>query len=143
MPKIIDIIIVFLNPTLNLKADATGITIIEDTTSSPTTFIDADMVKLSRIENNILKNEVFILDIFEKSSSNIISANLLEYFVRNIITIILVIIMKSKSTLDSVSMLPNIMLSISILTMLLLDIIIAIPRLSVSIIDRDISEKFL
>ncbi|EIA31433.1 hypothetical protein SFB4_016G4, partial [Candidatus Arthromitus sp. SFB-4] len=54
IPKIIEINIVLENPFLNLNAAATGIIIIDDTTSNPTTFMDADIVKLSNMENKIL-----------------------------------------------------------------------------------------
>ncbi len=63
--------------------------------------------------------------------------------IKNIITNMLVQIIKIRSDLLRVSMLPNIMLSIFMLVAPLLDIIIAIPRLKVSIIESEISEKFL
>ena len=68
---------VLLSPCLNLKEDATGITIIEDTTKSPTTLIEAAIVALNKIENKILKNPLLNLEIVEKSSSRIIRANFL------------------------------------------------------------------
>lgn len=135
--------VVFENPCLNVKAEATGITIIEDTTKRPTTFIDADIVALSKIENKMLKNEVFNFDTFEKSSSNIINTNFLKNLINKRKTIMLVQIMKIKSDLVRVNILPKIMLSIFMFTSPLLEIIIAIPRLNVKIIEREISEKFL
>ena len=51
------------NPFLNLNAAATGIIIIDDTTSNPTTFMDADIVKLSNMENKILYSTASIWEI--------------------------------------------------------------------------------
>lgn len=122
---------------------ATGITMIEDTTKRPTTFIDADIVALSKTENKVLKSELFNFDTLENSSSRIIRTNFLENFMRKIITIMLVHTINIKSDLLSVNMLPKIMLSMFTLTIPLLEMIIAIPKLKVKIIESEISEKFL
>lgn len=122
---------------------ATGITMIEDTTKRPTTFIDADIVALSKTENKVLKSELFNFDTLENSSSRIIRTNFLENFMSKIITIMLVHTINIKSDLLSVNMLPKIMLSIFTLTIPLLEMIIAIPKLKVKIIESEISEKFL
>ena len=116
---------------------------IEDTTKRPTTFIDADIVALSKTENKVLKSELFNFDTLENSSSRIIRTNFLENFMSKIITIMLVHTINIKSDLLSVNMLPKIMLSIFTLTIPLLEMIIAIPKLKVKIIESEISEKFL
>ncbi len=134
---------VFVNPFLNVNDAATGMTITDDTTKSPTTFIDAEIVALSKTENKVLKNELFSFDTFENSSSRIMRTNFLENFISNIITIMLVHTINIKSDLFNVNILPKIMLSIFMLTIPLLEIIIAIPKLKVRIIESEISEKFL
>ncbi len=135
--------VVFVNPFLNVNDAATGMTITDDTTKSPTTFIDAEIVALSKTENKVLKNELFSFDTFENSSSRIMRTNFLENFISNIITIMLVHTINIKSDLFNVNILPKIMLSIFMLTIPLLEIIIAIPKLKVRIIESEISEKFL
>lgn len=143
IPNIIDKIIVLIRPCLNLKEAATGIIIIDDTTKSPTTFIDADIVALNNTEKSMLKKWLLNFDIFAKSSSKITKANFLWYLINNVKIITLVQIINIRSYLLRVKILPKIILSMFILTIPLLDIIIAIPRLKVKIIEREISEKFL
>lgn len=143
IPNNIDREIVFIIPCLNRKDAATGIIIIEDTTKSPTTFIDADIVALNKIEKSMLKKLLLNFDILANSSSKIINVNFLKYMINNVKTIKLVIIIKLISNFDSVNIFPKIMFSMFILTIPLLDIIIAIPKLKVKIIESEISEKFL
>lgn len=142
-PNIMDKKIVFIRPFLNRKDAATGIIIIDDTTKSPTTFMDADIVALNKTEKSILKKLLLNFDTLANSSSKIIKVNFLKYMINNVSTIKLVVTIKLISNFDRVNIFPKIMFSIFMLTIPLLDIIIAIPKLRVKIIERDISEKFL
>ena len=89
------------------------------------------------MEKNIIKKQLTEIDIL---AIKIVGYS---WIITVINTIKLVHIINIKSFLFSVSILPNIMLSIFMLTILLLDMIIAMPKLKVRIIERDISEKFL
>ncbi len=77
IPNAIENTMVLSVPHLNLSEVATGIIIIDDTTNSPTTFIDADMVALSKIEKRVLKKQLLNFEIVAKSSSNITRVNFL------------------------------------------------------------------
>lgn len=72
-----EISIVFLNPLPNINAVMFGITISEEISKTPTSRIDAIMVILARIMNNVLIHVTFRPLTFAWFSSNIMRISLL------------------------------------------------------------------